>query len=147
MSQQPSQAFSTPPEPARHADGDVITGLQEGTVVLLSLVCTNPRYPSRPVAAVEGRVRIRPRARLADSTEARASLTTLYGVSVVTSFAGIFTLFYSYSNKNQPNGMDKHVWDASSLGKACCLGETTSQDLRWESRVHDLCDNGFPPAV
>ncbi|KAF3058994.1 hypothetical protein CFAM422_011570 [Trichoderma lentiforme] len=95
MSQQPSQAFSTPPEPARHADGDVITGLQEGTVVLLSLVCTNPRYPSRPVAAVEGRVRIRPRARLADSTEARASLTTLYGVSVVTSFAGIFTLFHS----------------------------------------------------
>ncbi|KAL5094622.1 hypothetical protein J3E68DRAFT_201330 [Trichoderma sp. SZMC 28012] len=95
MSQQPSQAFSTPPEPARHADGDVITGLREGTVVLLSLVCTNPRYPSRPVAAVEGRVRIRPRARLADSTEARASLTTLYGVSVVTSFAGIFTLFYS----------------------------------------------------
>ncbi|KAL7905539.1 hypothetical protein GGI35DRAFT_126815 [Trichoderma velutinum] len=90
MSRQPSQAFSTPPEPARHADGDVITGLQEALWCLFPL-CTNPRYPSRPVAAKGGRVRIPPRARLADSTEPRASLTTLYGVSVVTSFAGIFT--------------------------------------------------------
>lgn len=91
MSQQPSQAFSTPPEPARHADGDVITGLQEALWCFFFFVGTNPRYPSRPVAALEGRVRIHPRARLADSTEPRASLTTLYGVSVVTSFAGIFT--------------------------------------------------------
>ncbi|KAL6815844.1 hypothetical protein GGI42DRAFT_348760 [Trichoderma sp. SZMC 28013] len=102
MSQQPSQAFSTPPEPARHADGDVITGLREGTVVLLSLVCTNPRYPSRPVAAMEGRVRIRPRGKAG-----RLNRTSRLADDSCTCTAYLWSRHSL--NKNQPNGMDKHV--------------------------------------
>lgn len=125
--------------------------------------CTNARYLSRPVPAKGGgRVRIRPMARLADSTESRASLTT-YGVSVVTSFAYLllrtstsiraactgwncgFCCFYFFSfsfplgHTSRANGMDKACLNALQR-EACCGSETTLGDLRcvvWNP-VHGL---------
>ncbi|PTB62304.1 hypothetical protein BBK36DRAFT_1144743 [Trichoderma citrinoviride] len=79
-----------PPEPARRAADDVITGLQKGTVA-----ASFPREHKAlgillgPFRPRRGRARMTaPGTRLADSTESRAPLTKLDGVSVVTSFAG-----------------------------------------------------------
>ena len=93
--------------------------------MLLFLVCTNPRYPSRPVPAKGGRVRIHPGARLADSTESRASLTTLAAYLWSRHWLALFHAGGPFPPleylQARTNGMDKRVW---MKGKAC-LGEPT----------------------